>query len=104
MSEFTSVGTVSAIGEGELGAFEVGGTRIAVANVEGTFYAFNDTCTHEECSLADGDLEGTNVVCPCHGSSFDVTNGRVVTGPAAEPVESYQVKVEGEELQIEVDA
>jgi nitrite reductase/ring-hydroxylating ferredoxin subunit len=53
----------------------VRGTRIAVANVGGTYYAFDDTCTHEQCSLAEGDLAGTTVTCMCHGAEFDVRTG-----------------------------
>ena len=54
------------------------GTQVAIANVDGVFYAFGDNCTHAQCSLAEGDLEGTSVFCPCHGSVFDVTTGAVL--------------------------
>ena len=86
---------------GKLAVFQVGGTRVAVANVGGTFHAFDDTCTHRQCSLAGGTLEGTTVTCPCHGSQFDVTTGAVVRPPAAQPVKSYRVEVEGDSLKIE---
>jgi nitrite reductase/ring-hydroxylating ferredoxin subunit len=86
----------------ELAAFDVSGTRIAIANVAGAFYAFGDTCTHQGCSLADGDLEATIVTCPCHGSKFDVKTGDVVRGPAGEPVRSYPVRLEGDALRVEV--
>lgn len=90
------------LGGRELAAFDASGTRIAIANVAGAFYAFGDTCTHLGCSLAEGDLEGTIVTCPCHGSEFDVTTGDVVRGPAGDPVGSYPVRVEGDTLRIEV--
>ena len=99
---FTTVATVHEVRIGALAAFDVGGTRIAVANVEGTFYAFDDTCTHRGCSLAEGDLEGTTVTCPCHGSQFNVATGAVITPPAVQPVSSYQVRVQGDTLQVEV--
>jgi len=83
-------------------AFDVQDTRIAVANVGGTFYAFGDTCTHRQCSLAEGDLEETTVICVCHGSEFDVTSGEVHTPPAREPVASYKARVGGENLEIKV--
>lgn len=83
-------------------AFEVGGVRIAVANVEGTFYAFGDTCPHAGCSLAEGDVDGTIVTCPCHGSEFDVTSGKLLRHPAVESVKSYPVRVEQGALSIEV--
>src|SRR2546421_13049359 len=101
-SEFVTVAQVHAVPAGELAAFDVGGARIAVANVAGTFHAFDDTCTHLQCSLAEGDLDGTTVTCPCHGSEFDVTTGEVLRGPAREPVQSYPVRVEDGLVRIEV--
>jgi nitrite reductase/ring-hydroxylating ferredoxin subunit len=53
-----------------------------------------------QCSLAGGDLEETTVICPCHGSEFDVTNGEVLRGPAREPVGAYEVRAEGGNLEI----
>jgi 3-phenylpropionate/trans-cinnamate dioxygenase ferredoxin component len=100
MAEFVAVASTGALEEGEMQAFDVGGAKIAVANVAGTFYAFGDTCTHLQCSLAEGDLEETIVICPCHGSEFDVTSGEVLRGPAREPVGSYEVRTEGESLEI----
>jgi nitrite reductase/ring-hydroxylating ferredoxin subunit len=63
MAELT-VTALDQLGNRELAAFEVGGTRIAIASVGGAFYAFGDTCTHLGCSLAEGDLEATIVPCP----------------------------------------
>jgi nitrite reductase/ring-hydroxylating ferredoxin subunit len=90
------------IPSGELVAFNVEGTQVAVANVDGTFYAFDDTCTHARCSLSRGYLDGTSVTCPCHGSVFDVTTGAVLAPPAVEPVRSYRARVERAALQVEV--
>ena len=100
MAEFVAVANADDLKEGEMRAFDVRGTKIAVANVAGTFYAFGDTCTHMQCSLAKGDLEERTVICPCHGSEFDVTSGEVLRGPAREPVGSYEVRTEGESLEI----
>jgi nitrite reductase/ring-hydroxylating ferredoxin subunit len=102
MGEFVKVTGAGAIAEGELAAFDVGGERIAVANVGGTLYAFGDTCTHLHCSLAHGDLGGAVVTCRCHGSQFDVTTGVVLRGPAQEPVRSYVARVENDAFQVEI--
>ena len=59
---------VGAIAAGAVAAFDVAGRRIAVANVGGTLFAFDDACTHRHCSLAKGRLSGTTVTCLCHGS------------------------------------
>ena len=102
MAEFVAVGRANDLREGDMWALDVQDTKIAVANVDGTFYAFGDTCTHMECSLAEGDLEETTVTCPCHGSEFDVTSGEVLAPPAREPVGSYEARVVGENLEIKV--
>jgi nitrite reductase/ring-hydroxylating ferredoxin subunit len=86
----------------ELAAFEVGNERIAVATVGGAFYAFDDRCPHRQCSLAEGELHGAVVTCPCHGSEFDVTSGERLVGPAVRGVRSYAVRVENGDLQIEL--
>lgn len=101
-AEFVTVGNASEISVGDLVAFDVHGIRVAVANVGGTYYAFDDTCTHEQCSLADGDLAGATVTCMCHGAEFDVRTGEVLAPPAPLPVRTYRIRVEGDALQIEV--
>ena len=98
MPAFRTVLKTIEIPPGALVAVDVAGVRVSVANVGGTFYAFDDTCTHAGCSLAHGRLDGTTVTCACHGSQFDVTSGKVLRGPASRPVRSRVVKVEGENL------
>ena len=100
MAEFEVLARAGDLKDGDMQAFDVRGTKIAVANVAVAFYAFGDTCTHRGCSLAEGDLEETTVTCPCHGSEFDVRSGAVLQGPAREPVETYEVRAEGENLEI----
>jgi 3-phenylpropionate/trans-cinnamate dioxygenase ferredoxin component len=88
---------------GDLVAFDIQGVRIAVANADGHFFAIDDTCTHEQCSLAEeGMLEGTVVTCGCHGAQFDVRTGAVLAPPAIEPVKAYPLRVEHGNLVIEV--
>ncbi len=101
---FMVVARADDLKEDEMQAFKVLDTKIAVANVGGTFYAFDDTCTHMGCSLAEGDLEGTTATCRCHGSEFDVTSGAVLRGPAQEPVEIYETRVEDGSLKIRADS
>ncbi len=81
---------------------DVKGARIAVANVQGVYYAFDDECTHEQCSLADGDLAGTTLTCMCHGAEFDVRSGAVLAPPAVVPIRVYRTRVEGDALHIEI--
>lgn len=100
MSEFVTVGRSEDVGEGEVRAFTVGAEEVAIANVGGTFYAFGDTCTHRLCSLSEGELDGDEVECPCHGSRFDVTTGDVANPPATEPVPTFEVIVEDGDLRV----
>ncbi len=101
---FMAVSRADDLNEGEMQAFKVLDTKIAVGNVAGTFYAFDDTCTHLQCSLAEGALEATTVTCTCHGSEFDVTSGAVLQGPAQEPVGTYETRVEDGSLKIRADS
>ena len=97
------IGNVKDVVAGQIRTYDVRGTKIDVANADGQLYAFDDTCTHRGCSLARGKLEGTTLTCACHGSQFDVTSGAVRRGPAAQPVRSRSVHVEGEELLLDAE-
>ena len=92
------------VAPGGLRAFDVQGLKIAVANVDGQLYAFDDTCTHTGCSLARGTLNDTTVTCGCHGSQFDVTSGAVIRGPARRPVRSRTVRLENDDLLVDADS
>ena len=102
-AEFVSAARTNEIPAGEVKAIDVRGTRIAVANVGGAYYAFNDACTHEACSLGDeGELSGTTLTCTCHGAEFDVRTGDVLAPPATVPVKVYRTRVEGDALLVEM--
>src|SRR5262245_59537516 len=102
VAEFVSTGDGDVPGNGEVAAFEVSGRDVAVANIAGTLHAFDDLCPHRQCSLADGEIEGTVITCPCHGSQFDVTTGERLRGPAVRGVQVYAVRLENGALQVEV--
>jgi 3-phenylpropionate/trans-cinnamate dioxygenase ferredoxin component len=70
-----------------------GEVPIAVFNVDGTLYAIDDTCTHQDASLADGWLEGCQVECPLHASCFDLRTGLPSGPPAKKPVRTHEVVV-----------
>ena len=95
------IGSSKDIAPGQMRVFDLEGTKVTVANANGDLFAFDDRCTHMGCSLSNGELNGTIVTCPCHGSQFDVTSGAVVRGPAARPVRSHAVQVEREDLLVE---
>lgn len=93
--DFQRIGSLAEVPEGELRAFDLPGVRVAIAHVENELFAFGDECTHEGCSLAEGELgeQEDSVVCPCHGSEFDLRTGEPVVGPAEDPVRVYTVRV-----------
>ncbi len=104
MGEWVEVGSAGEIGEGEITSFSAGGRQIAIANVDGDLHAFDDVCTHQQCSLAEGDLDDTIVECPCHGSQFDVTTGEAVEGPATDPVDVFELRDQDGALHVLLNA
>ena len=80
----------------------VDGLPLALYRVEGQVYCTANLCTHAEAFLSDGYLEGYEIECPLHGARFDIRDGRVLCQPAAKDVASYQVKVEGGEVSVEL--
>lgn len=88
---------------GQMRRVEAPDGRILLANVEGTFYAVDDLCTHEDASLSTGRLEGDRVKCPLHGSRFCLRTGEPQEEPADEALRCYPVRLEGEQLIIDLE-
>jgi 3-phenylpropionate/trans-cinnamate dioxygenase ferredoxin component len=89
---------------GEMRLVEVDSAKIGVFNCDGTLYAIEDRCSHDDGPLAEGpfDAASCTVECPRHGSLFDLTSGRPKTLPAYQPVQTYPVTVEGDTIKLEV--
>ena len=87
---------------GGAASVQIEGKNIALFNIDGTFYAIDNECNHVGGPLCDGNLNGTSVTCPWHGAQFDVTSGKALGGPASGNIGCYKVKVEGEEIHVEV--
>ncbi len=102
VEEFVMVASVEDLPSGRMTCVEVQGRRLLVANVDGTFYATDDTCTHEDASLSSGSLHGDYVKCPLHGSRFSLRTGEPVEEPADEPVNCYAVRVEGDSVLVKL--
>jgi 3-phenylpropionate/trans-cinnamate dioxygenase ferredoxin subunit len=93
--QFLRVASLAEVPDGEIRGYDVPGTRIAVAHLDGQVHALGDECTHMGCSLSEGELDPDGVmVCPCHGSRFDLETGEPIEGPAGEPVPVYPVRVD----------
>ncbi|MDP9497595.1 MAG: Rieske 2Fe-2S domain-containing protein [Actinomycetota bacterium] len=87
--------------EGELVSVDVEGTPVAVTVLDGEVHAFDDTCPHAGCSLAEGELEDDSVVCPCHFARFDITTGAVVEGSAKTGVGVWSARFRDGVLQLQ---
>lgn len=103
--EFVSVCGTADLKKGQLGLLILNGERIVLARLEDDrFVAFADRCTHLGGPLSDGTLVGERVMCPWHGSEFNVCTGAVACGPAKDPIASYEVRVEGDRVLIKAPA
>ena len=98
MAEWEKVAQVGDIAPGEMKLVKTGEEPIVLTNVDGNYFAFSDICTHEMGSLSEGFLEGQIVTCPMHGSEFNVRTGEPVGPPADEPIATYQVRIEGQDI------
>ncbi len=97
----TPIAKRSEIPAGGMKIVSVGGTRIALCDVEGRLYAIEDVCTHDDGPLGQGTLKGDQVECPRHGARFDVKTGAAVQMPAVTSVRTFEVRVEGDEVYVE---
>ena len=103
MSEFIKVTTKSEIPQSSIKEFEVNKVMVAIANLNGEFFAIENTCTHDGGPLGEGEVvDGCCVECPRHGAKFDLKTGGVMNLPATMPVASYEVKVKGEDIFVKV--
>ncbi len=103
VSGFVALGPASEIPSGQTKDYEVGDEHsILVAHCDGTFYAIEDRCTHDDGPLAQGRLAHCQVECPRHGAKFDVKTGKPTALPAFTPVASYPVRVNAQGI-LEVD-
>lgn len=102
MAEWVEVGRVEDVPEGHAARVEVDEVPLAIFNVAGTFFCLDDTCSHAEASLSEGDLDRDACVieCPLHGSAFDLRTGEPVSLPAVEPVRVHRIDSQSGVLRI----
>ncbi len=93
VATWVEVGRIEDVPPGHAARVEIDETPVAIFNCNGQFYALDDTCSHAEASLSDGDLDVSRcaVECPLHGSSFDLASGDPLSLPAVQPVRSHAV-------------
>jgi len=106
---FYEIAKADDIPEGTMKAVSIQDKELIVINYEGNYYAINRMCTHMSGDLSKGKLEGKIITCPRHGSRFDVTTGKSISGPRIgflklktkdEP--NYQIKIENDVIKIDI--
>ncbi len=102
MAEFIKVAVTGDIQPNQGKLVEVEGKKIALFNLEGKYYAIDNTCTHRGGPLSEGELQGDEVTCPWHGAKFKVTSGDVLSPPAPQGVKCFLVRVTGDDLEVEI--
>ncbi len=100
MASFITIAKASAVKPGQLKAFDVNGARVLIANWEGTLFATQDLCTHDNGTLSDGELVDGQIECPRHGGRFDPQTGAVTALPPMFPIKTFPVKVEDDEIKV----
>jgi len=84
-------------------ALRVDDINLVIAAVDGAWFGVEDRCTHAGCAFSeDADLAGSDIVCNCHGSEFDIRTGAVLRGPAEGPLRTFPVRVVGEGLEVDL--
>lgn len=96
------VAKMGEVAEDEPKAVRVGDHVVALYNVDGTYFATHDICTHEFASLSEGYVEGDVVECPLHAGRFHIPTGKALVAPVSEDLRTYPVKVVGDDIYIEV--
>ncbi len=103
MADYVKVAQANEIEPNHGKLVEVQGKKFALFNVDGKFYAIDNTCTHRGGPLSEGELKGDEVTCPWHGSHFNVKTGSVLTPPARQGVKIFPVRVTGDDVEVEIE-
>lgn len=103
MAEHVKVAQLAELEPGTTKVVDVQGRRIALCHVrDGGVFAVDDVCTHDGAPLDQGELDGHAIECPRHGARFDVRTGRVIALPAIIPIQTYDVRVDGDDVSVRV--
>ena len=96
--DFVSVGRLTGLREGEGVCVRVCGRDLALFRVAGELFAIDDRCPHQDASLAEGELDGHEVLCPLHCWAFDLRTGERMDAPTGHRVRTYATKQQGDEV------
>jgi nitrite reductase/ring-hydroxylating ferredoxin subunit len=97
-----AVGKVDDLREGEVVPLSIGTENVALYRIEGRFYATSNICTHAMALMSDGYVDGDCIECPIHQALFHIPTGEVRSEPATEPLRAYPVKIENDQVLVEL--
>jgi 3-phenylpropionate/trans-cinnamate dioxygenase ferredoxin subunit len=96
------VASLQEVPVGKRKAVAVQGRGLILLNHDGRILAFDERCSHRGCSLLKGALAGNSIECPCHSACFNIISGKVIKGPATEPIGVYRVSIENEMIAVDI--
>jgi 3-phenylpropionate/trans-cinnamate dioxygenase ferredoxin subunit len=102
VSAFHRACAAADVAEGAAIHVAIDGTPVAIVHSEGEFFAIRDVCSHAEVALSEGEIDGLTIECWLHGSRFDLVTGRPTGLPATKPVPVYPVKIDGDDVLVDV--
>ena len=100
MSEWIDVGCASDCPQGSKIIADTDAGKLAVFHLKDGFFAVEDVCSHDGGELASGKCEGDEIICPRHGARFCLKNGKALTAPAYEDIETFAVSVQNCIIQV----
>jgi 3-phenylpropionate/trans-cinnamate dioxygenase ferredoxin component len=99
-AEFQAVARADQIQDGQMMLLTVEGKDVLLVRAGGEFFAVDSVCTHAMGYLDEGSLEGCEIICPLHSGRFDLRTGAALWGPPVDPLTTYEVRIDGDEVLI----
>jgi 3-phenylpropionate/trans-cinnamate dioxygenase ferredoxin subunit len=103
VAEWVTIAKADEFAPGQRHIVDIDGARIAVFNLNGEYFAIEDVCTHDGGLLANGQLDGDEIICPRHGARFSIKTGEALSAPAFEPTTVFPVRINDGVVQVKDD-
>ncbi|GLG01171.1 bifunctional 3-phenylpropionate/cinnamic acid dioxygenase ferredoxin subunit [Alicyclobacillus hesperidum subsp. aegles] len=100
---WVSIADESEIAVGDMKYFSALDVPVTVYHLEDGWYATSDVCTHQDCSLSEGEIEENEIVCWCHGGAFNIRTGEATRMPCVIPVETFAVRIREGRVEVDVE-
>ncbi|MEM7181146.1 MAG: non-heme iron oxygenase ferredoxin subunit [Spirochaetota bacterium] len=100
---FVALANISDITEGKVLTVDTKFIRVGLTKIQEKYYAFEDVCTHDGESMADGELDDCVLTCPRHFAQFDITNGEALSMPATEAIPTFAVRINDDKIEVDLE-